>query len=170
MFENIMHPQQQQQMVSQEQMGPQPGYYDPYQLPIDPYMQQRPTNNWNKQMMDKLFDPQFTAKELKGDFHALFRILLSDARRVPNISPVDKRRIVRNYADIQALNACDGTEEEVRSRLMTMFFELGMQTGDGSTPLNGLTGVSAMITQKSEMTQQVKIPQTPERKKIFGLI
>lgn len=171
MFENIMHPPQQQQQVAvQEQQYPQQGYYDPYQLPIDPYMQQRPTTNWNKQMMDKLFDPQFTPEQLKGDFNIMFRILISDLRRIPNINPTDKRRLIRNYADIQALNACDGTEEEVQNRLMSMYVEISSQTGDGSNALNGLTGVSAMITQKSEMTQQVKIPQQPERKKIFGLI
>ena len=173
MFENIMQNNQETALATRQQgqMQEQGYYNDPYALPIDPYMQARPSTNWNKQMMDKLFDSALTAGDIsKGDYSVMLRSILIDLRRIPNIAPTDKRRLIRDFDDIEALMQCDGTKGRVRSRLRKMVFEIDAQTGDGSSPLNGLTGVSAIITQKSEMSQQVKVPQVQERKKIFGLI
>jgi len=162
------HPVHQQDPYSQQQQG---GYYDPYALPIDPYIQQRPTTNWNKQMLDKLLDSTLTPADIaQGEYSVMYRSLLLDLRRIPNLSPTDKRRIMRDYADIEGLIQCDGTKGMVHSRLRTMMVEVSAHSADGSSPLNGLTGVSAIITQRNQMEQQVRIPQHTERKKIFGLI
>ena len=168
MFEGLLAPKQNTDLTVQQQ---QQGYVDPYALPIDPYIQQRPSQNWNLQMMNKLFDPSISANDIsKGEYSILFRSALSDLRRIPNIAPTEKRKLIRDFADIEGLMRCDGTQSDVRSRLRVMLFEIAAQTGDGSSPLNGLTGVSAIITQKSDMVQQVKVPLQQERKKIFGLI
>lgn len=170
MFENMDKPQQ--AMVPQQQQGMQDPYYgDPYALPMDPYIQQRPSTNWNKQMLDKLFDPSISAQEISdGEYAMLYRSALSDLRRIPNIAPTDKRRIIRDFADIEALQQCGGTKSQVRSMLREMLFEIAAHSADGSAPLTGITATSAIITQRSQMEQQVKIPQEPQRKKIFGLI
>ena len=170
MFEGIgnqTHIQQQQQM--QQQMG-QEQYYDPYALPIDPYIQQRPSNNWNAQMLSKLFDTSLTAREIaEGEYSQMLRAIFMDLRRIPSIATSDRRRLVRDFADLEGLMHCDGTKGRVRSRRRKMVYEINILTGDGGAPIVGLTGVSAMITQKSQMEQQVKIPQEPERKRIMGI-
>jgi hypothetical protein len=169
MFENMDKPQQ--AMVPQNQQMQDQYYNDPYQLPIDPYIQARPSTNWNKQMLDKLFDPSITAQEIsEGEYSMLLRSILSDLRRIPNIAPKDKRRLIRDFADIEALQQCGGTKSQVRSMLREMLFEIAAHSADGSAPLTGITATSAIITQRSQMEQQVKIPQEPQRKKIFGLI
>lgn len=167
MFENMQqHPAPQQQ----EQYQQQGGYYDPYGLPIDPYMQQRPSTNWNKQMLDKLLDSTITPDEItQGEYATMFRSLLIDIRRIPNLSPIDKRRLIRDYSDIEGLIQCDGTRAMVRSRLRLMLLEVNSHSADGSSALNGVTGVSAIITQRNQTEQQVKVPQEPPRKKMFGL-
>jgi hypothetical protein len=169
MFENIGT--QQQQVATQDQQAQmQMQGYDPYALPIDPYIQQRPSTNWNTQMMNKLFDPSISAQDITaGEYATMYRSVLSDLRRIPNLSPVDKRRIIRDYADIEELHECDGVQAIVRSMLRSMLLEVSAHSADGSSLLNGLTGVSAIITQRSQMEQQVKIPQQQERKKIMGI-
>lgn len=173
MFENMQqqpqHPasQQQQDQYSQQQGG----YYDPYALPQDPYIQQRPSTNWNKQMLDKLLDDTITPADIsRGEYSTMFRYLLLDIRRIPNLAPIDKRRMIRDYADIEGLIQCDGTRGMVHSRIRMMLLEVTAHSADGSSTLNGITGVSAIITQRNQVEQQVKVPQQTERKKIFGLI
>ena len=173
MFENIGKPENTQMVVQQQQgiMQQDPYYNDPYALPMDPYIQQRPSTNWNMQMLNKLFDPSITAQEItKGEYAVLLRSTLADLRRIPNISPADKRRLIRDFADIEALQQCGGTRGTVRSMLREMLYEIAAHSADGSSPLAGITGVSAIITQRSQMEQKVQVPQEPPRKKIFGLI
>lgn len=169
MFENITN--QQAVVPHQQQAMQQDAYYDPYALPIDPYLQNRAPTNWNAQMLAKLFDPSITANEItKGEYSDMYRAALVDLRRIPNISPQDKRHIIRDFADIEELQQCGGTKGKVRSMLRTMLLEIAAHSADGSSPLTGITGVSAIITQRNQMEQQVKVPQQPERKKIFGIL
>ena len=145
--------------------------YDPYALPVDPYLQNRPSNNMNIQVMTKLFDSSLSAIDISnGEYEVMLRSIGMDLRRSPNTPPTQINKWVRDFRDIEGLMKCSGTKGRVRSRMRILWFEVNAQAGDGSAPLNGLTGVSAMITQKTQSEQQVKIPQAPERKKIFGLI
>lgn len=154
-------------------MVPSHGYdpnCDQYALPIDPYLASRPPINWNAQLFAKLFDASLTAKEIEdSEYHTIYRAILVDLRRVPNLAPSDKRQLIRDFADIEELMQCEGTREKVRSMLRTMLFEIQAHSSDGSTALNGLSTVAVLNTQKSQVEQQVKLPQEQQRKKIFGV-
>ena len=173
MFENMDRQQTTALTETNHQQGvmqQDPYMQDPYALPMDPYIQQRPSTNWNKQMLDKLFDPSISAKEIsKGDYEVLVLSIFADLRRIPNLNPSDKRRLNRDFADITALQQCGGTRAQVRSRLIKMLYEIHSHSSDGSSPLTGITGVSAIITQRNQMEQKVQIPQEPPRKKVFGI-
>ncbi len=167
MFENIA--KQPPQAIAPQQ---DPQYYqDPYALPIDPYLANRPSTNMNVQVMNKLFDTGISANEISmGEYEVLVQAIYSTLRRAPNTPPPVIRKWIRDFADISGLMRCDGTKGKVRARLISMMFEINAHVSDGSAAMVGLTGVGAMITQKTEMTQQVKIPQeNPDRKKIMGI-
>lgn len=170
MFENL--PQQQQTEQAMVQQGGYPQGYDPYALPIDPYIQNRPPSNIDIHVVMALLDSKLKTGAELDEYKPLLVILMDNVGRIPSADRATINRMTRDMADIIELIACEGTRQRVLDMMTQLLFEIRAEVSYGGAALSGLTGVSAIITQRQQHEQQIRIPtQTPaERKKIFGLI
>lgn len=150
-----------------------PPGYDPYGYSMDPWMQTRPPANINAQVLLAVIDSKVKSGEDFEDYKSLLVLLVDNVGRIPSAEKTDIYKLNRDLMDILDLSECDGTKQMVLSRMTRMLFKMRSLASYGGAPLNGLTGVSAIITQRQNIEQQVKLPQSapPEqpRKKIMGL-
>ena len=139
------------------QAGYTSGYYDQQGNLKSP-------TNFTAQMMDKLFHCKLPKEKKDYDeFYEMLPTVIAALPRIPNISQLEYKRVVRIWHDIREMSASEGAERVVASDLIQLIFELRLLVARGDFPLPGLTGVSAIITTKQENKQEVRMPQVKEQ-------
>lgn len=143
---------------------------DPYALPQDPYMNQVSRNNMNAQLAMAILETKFEKNTNINDYEQVFWIVLDNLGRIPNADLNSIHRFQRDFIDIRELAECQGTEEMTGSLMRQLLFDMRSYVSYGGSELKGLTGISAIITQRQQSEQTVKMPspEQPTRKKIFG--
>jgi len=118
---------------------------------------------WTEAMMVRLFNTDLPArKEEYDEFYKMMPVVMAALPTIPNI-PVDKYdHLVRVWQDIREQSASEGMERVTASDILQLLFEVKLLTARGDAPLPGLTGVSALITSRSQQEHVVKMPTQAE--------
>jgi hypothetical protein len=146
------------------------GGEDPYALPQDPYMNQVSRNNMNAQLAMAILETKFDKGTDINDYESIFWIVLDNLGRIPNADLNSIHRFQRDFIDIRELAECQGTEEMTGSLMRQLLFDMRSYVSYGGSELKGLTGISAIITQRQQSEQTVKMPapEPAQKKKLFG--
>lgn len=162
-------PQQQavQQYDDQYQQYPDPTMG--YQYPGDMWAGQRP-NDQAAQVRQAIFEiekmPQ-TKEEWQKWGYAISAAIDAVAR-IPGIDSYDIDKINRKFKFLINRANSQGCKAITESRMQEFLFLLRSYVAKGDVPLQGLTGVGAMITTHTNQKQDIRYPN--QQQQSFGLM
>ena len=139
-------------------------YYDDgggYAAPYDPWMG-KPTSNMNERIVMEILYTGLPDDETQfNDFIAMFRAEIERLIRTPNLTMLTIREIRRDTEDILDISYSEGMEDVAKSMMLKHLKYVSSLSACGDHPLNGLTSIGAIITNKQISEQTVKMPQQP---------
>jgi hypothetical protein len=168
-------PQQQRRIPPQQEfyddgseIPPPPG--SEYIYPADPYRMQRENTDTALQVrkvqyseIDRLLDNELTF----DDWITSRRIMLSRASRIPGVDDKTYRWLFRKFIYLVGRAHSEGKTKILRAQCELFDFGLELLVSKGDVEMKGLTGISAMITAKNEMKQDIRLPPPAAPAKSF---
>lgn len=154
-------------------MAPMQGYpqqyddYGGYTYPGDMWAG-RPSNDQSAQVRQAIFECKLPEKDEEfRNWIGMMRIAIDAVARIPGIDAYDIDRLNRKFKFIINRANSQGCKAMTESRMQEFVFLLRSYVAKGDVPLQGLTGVSAMITTHSNQKTEMRYPvqQSPT----FGL-
>ena len=132
----------------------------------------RVPGNFNAQMMDKLFACGLPTEHSDfAEYEQMILCCINLLPRIPNYNLATFDNIIRNFEDLVDEAHSEGLERQTASDMTKMILYLRALVPRGDFPLQGLTGVSALITTNTKHDTTVKMPQQPEKQGgIFGFL
>jgi hypothetical protein len=156
---------QQQRQQQQPQQGQQPqiadqGYYDdPYGYYPGDMWAGKPSQDHALQVREAVYGANLPEEEDFDSWFQLFRILLDMIKRVPSYDQSIYAELNRDLEDIIDRANSQGRKQIVRSKIQKFYFKISSLVPKGDTPVQGVTGITAMITNQSKSTQEIRMPQ-----------
>jgi hypothetical protein len=154
-------PQQQRQQQQQQPMiDDGRGQYadDSYYYPGDMW-QGKPSQDHALQVKEAVYGAALPEEEDFDSWFQLFRILLDMIKRVPSYDQSIYAELNRDLEDIIDRANSQGRKQIVRSKIQKFYFKISSLVPKGDTPVQGVTGITAMITNQSKSTQEIRMPQ-----------
>ena len=147
-------PQQQQQpLLADDQYYDSPGYY-----PGDMW-QGKPSQDHALQVREAVYGAPLPEAEDFDNWFQLFRILLDMIKRVPGYDSSVYAELNRDLEDLIDRSNSQGRKQIVRSKIQKFYFKISSLVPKGDTPIQGVTGITAMITNQSTSKQEIRMPQ-----------
>ena len=140
--DGTMSPQEQQQMVAMEAM------YNPM-LQMGGAPDIRRVDRWLQYNVPKNED---------ANKFWLTETALAEELAKANLTKEEYNWIVREYAEIEAINGGDGNEEWVKSRQRKLMLKLNMTRSRSDNPERGLRDGTLLMTQNVNQKSDVKMP------------
>jgi hypothetical protein len=155
----VQQPQQQQQQ-GQIDDGRGGGMYqdDGYYYPGDMW-QGKPSQDHALQVREAVYGAPLPEAEDFENWFQLFRILLDMIKRVPGYDSAIYSELNRDLEDIIDRANSQGRRQIVRSKIQKFYFKISSLVPKGDTPVQGVTGITAMITNQSTSKQEIRMPQ-----------
>jgi hypothetical protein len=153
-------PQQQQQGQQQGQIDDGRGQYvdDPYYYPGDMW-QGKPSQDHALQVREAVYGAALPEPEDFENWFALFKILLDMIKRVPGYDSTIYAELNRDLEDLIDRSNSQGRRQIVRSKIQKFYFKISSLVPKGDTPIQGVTGITAMITNQQSSKQEIRMPQ-----------
>jgi hypothetical protein len=153
----VQQPQQQQQ---QPMIDDGRGQYqdDGYYYPGDMW-QGKPSQDHALQVREAVYGAPLPEAEDFENWFNLFRILLDMIKRVPGYDSTIYSELNRDLEDIIDRANSQGRRQIVRSKIQKFYFKISSLVPKGDTPVQGVTGITAMITNQSTSKQEIRMPQ-----------
>jgi hypothetical protein len=151
---------QQQQPQGQIDDGRGGGQYqdDGYYYPGDMW-QGKPSQDHALQVREAVYGAPLPEAEDFENWFSLFRILLDMIKRVPGYDSTIYSELNRDLEDIIDRANSQGRRQIVRSKIQKFYFKISSLVPKGDTPVQGVTGITAMITNQSTSKQEIRMPQ-----------
>lgn len=150
-------PQQSQQMTQQQY--DQQAMMDDYYYRGDTFRSMQPTDQ-AAQVRQAIFNCELPAAD--SDFGEWIPMLVTAVDMVARIPGVD-HNVIRELnlrMDIIVDRAhSQGRKRQVAAKMQKLIFRLRSYVSMGDTPLQGMTGVTAMITTNQNQKQEIRMPQ-----------
>lgn len=129
---------------------------------VDPWKQNPPQTN-RERFADRVLGQRMN-KEDAPEGHPLWLIQgsLIELLALLNITKKEYNKFVRDWSDIEALAQGGGNKQIVSRKLEKMLYGLQLMRSRGDNKLEGYTTLTALITDRSEVDQMVRMPSTKE--------
>jgi len=163
-------PQQPQQQQQQGQIddGRGGGQYqdEGYYYPGDMW-QGKPSQDHALQVKEAVYGAPLPEEDDFNSWFQLFRILLDMVKRVPSYDQSIYAELNRDLEDIIDRANSQGRKQIVKSKIQKFYFKISSLVPKGDTPVQGVTGITAMITNQSKSTQEIRMPQQQKQPGFF---
>ena len=147
--------QQQQPQLTDDQYYDSPGYY-----PGDMWAG-KPSQDHALQVREAVYGAVLPEEDDFNSWFQMFRILLDMIKRVPGYDSTIYSELNRDLEDIIDRANSQGRRQIVRSKIQKFYFKISSLVPKGDTPVQGVTGITAMITNQSTSKQEIRMPQQP---------
>ena len=129
---------------------------------VDPWKANPPQTN-RERFADRVLGQRMNEKNSPSG-HPLWLIQgsLIELLALLNITKKEYNKFTRDWADIQALAQGGGNKQIVSRKLEKMLYGLQLMRSRGDNKLEGYTTLTALITDRSEVDQSVRMPSTKE--------
>jgi hypothetical protein len=155
-------PQQQQQQQQQPMLddGRGGGQYqdDGYYYPGDMW-QGKPSQDHALQVREAVYGAPLPEPEDFENWFSLFKILLDMIKRVPGYDSSIYAELNRDLEDLIDRSNSQGRRQIVRSKIQKFYFKISSLVPKGDSPITGVTGITAMITNQQSSKQEIRMPQ-----------
>jgi hypothetical protein len=163
-----VQPQRQAQQPQQGQL-PEQAYYpeDQYYYPGDMWAG-KASQDHALQVREAVYGAVLPTEEDFDSWFNLFRILLDMIKRVPGYDQQIYAELNRDLEDIIDRANSQGRRQIVRSKIQKFYFKISSLVPKGDTPVQGVTGITAMITNQSSTKQEIRMPQQQSAPGLFS--
>lgn len=107
-----------------------------------------------------------TAEDFESWFN-IFPYAIDLVARVPGFDAAMFGELNRDVEDLSDLARAEGFEKICASKMGKFIFKLRSLVPKGDVPIQGMTGITAMITTNSNLKQEVRMPQQQVSSSIF---
>lgn len=107
-----------------------------------------------------------TAEDFESWFN-IFPYAIDLVARVPGFDSQMFGELNRDVEDLSDLARAQGFEKICASKMGKFIFKLRSLVPKGDVPIQGMTGITAMITTNSNLKQEVRMPQQQAPSSIF---
>jgi hypothetical protein len=150
---------QQQSQPQQGQIDDGRGYQDDgYYYPGDMW-QGKPSQDHALQVREAVYGAALPEAEDFENWFQLFRILLDMIKRVPGYDSSIYAELNRDLEDLIDRSNSQGRKQIVSSKIQKFYFKISSLVPKGDSPVTGVTGITAMITNQSSSKQEIRMPQ-----------
>jgi hypothetical protein len=146
--------QQQQPMIDDGRGYPDDGYYYPGDM-----WQGKASQDHALQVREAVYGAVLPAEDDFENWFQMFRILLDMIKRVPGYDSSVYAELNRDLEDLIDRSNSQGRKQIVRSKIQKFYFKISSLVPKGDTPIQGVTGITAMITNQSTSKQEIRMPQ-----------
>jgi hypothetical protein len=107
-----------------------------------------------------------TAEDFESWFN-IFPYAIDLVARIPGFDSQMFGELNRDVEDLSDLARAEGFEKICASKMGKFIFKLRALVPKGDIPIQGMTGITAMITTNSNLKQEVRMPQQQVSSSIF---
>ena len=165
-------PQPQQRPAQGQQQGQiaDQGYYPEDQMAYYPgdMWSGKPSQDHALQVREAVYGAALPEEDDFNNWFNLFRILLDMIKRVPGYDQTIYAELNRDLEDIIDRANSQGRRQIVKSKIQKFYFKISSLVPKGDTPVQGVTGITAMITNQSSTKQTVTMnSQQPKTQSLW---
>ena len=163
MYEQAPPQQQQQQQLPQGQQGQEQDYY----YPGDQWYG-KPSNDQAAQVREALFGCKLPSEEDFEEWFPTLQAAIDLVARVPGYDSSIYSELNRDMEDLVDRANSQGRKRIVCSKMQKFIFKLRSLVPKGDVQIQGVTGVTAMITQNANQRQEIRMPQQQAQPGLFS--
>lgn len=115
----------------------------------------KPSQDHALQVREAVYGAPLPTEDDFNNWFNLFRILLDMVKRVPGYDQTIYAELNRDLEDIIDRANSQGRRQIVKSKIQKFYFKISSLVPKGDTPVQGVTGITAMITNQSSTKQTV---------------